>query len=222
MHRISLLFILLTFSLSHFGQEARQQKISFGIKAGPGMTKFNMKQIESGYKPRAEWRLSYHAGIFARIPVAAGGKFAIQPEILYSRNGTRMSETYTSIDYITGREVSNLRVYKQLINYINVPLMLQFGLSSGVYAEAGPQMSFMINAKQKGPDDQEYDHTEQRNKQDIGWGFGAGHVSKKGFAFGFRYNQGIKDVVKEGFAVNGRELRNASIFLHMRWFIPFR
>src|SRR5688500_10837103 len=137
MHKITLLLILLTSSLSHYGQEAKQPKISFGIKAGPGMSKYNIKQNQSNYTTRTEWKLSYHAGLFARIPVAAGGKFAIQPEILYSRNGSRISETYTSIDYITGRPVSNLRVYKQVINYINVPLMLQFGLSSGVYAEAG-------------------------------------------------------------------------------------
>ncbi len=221
MHKLTLLISIMLISFTHYGQEGRQSKISFGIKAGPGMTKFNLKQSETFYKPRTEWTITYHAGVFARIPVAAGGKFSIQPEILYSRNGSKLSETGSVFNYYTGMPVASLRAYKQIINYLNIPLMFQYGLNSGIYAEAGPQMSFMINSKQKGPETQEYDHTEQRNKQDIGWGFGAGHISKKGFAFAFRYNQGTKDVVKEGYAINGREYRNSSIFVHMRWFINF-
>ncbi|MGZ5220243.1 MAG: porin family protein [Flavisolibacter sp.] len=222
MNRIILLFTIMLISFTIYSQEAGKSILSFGIKAGPGMTKFNVKQPETSNKPRAEWKITYHAGLFARIPIAASGKFAIQPEILYSRNGARISETGSSFNYQLGYPVATLRVFTQVINYINIPLMLQFGSNSGVYAEAGPQMSFMLNAKQHGPDTQEYDHTEQRNKQDIGWGFGAGHISKKGFALGFRYNQGTKDIIKEGYAINGREYRNASIFLNMRWFIPVR
>lgn len=217
MKRIFSAFILFCIVTAGKAQERimDQTNISFGVKGGPGMTKFNVKQAESfSGKWRPEWVLNFHAGAFVTIPVAAEGKFALQPEVLFARQGSKINQTVTSNSGTT-----TLRTFKQSINYINVPLMLQFRVPSGFYFEAGPQLSLLLGAKQKGPDTQEYDHKEQRNKQDLSISFGAGHVSKNCFALGVRYAHGTKDIIKEGFAVDNREFRNAAIFLNFRYFI---
>lgn len=215
--RILFFSVFIIFSSVVFSQEGERDpsRISFGLKVGPGLSKFNVKQPESlQEKWRAEWMVSFQGGAFINIPLAAEGKFNVQPELLYSRQGARINHT---VGNISGNYT--VRAFKQIINYINVPVMLQFRVPSGFYFETGPQMSLLLSSKQNGPDSQEYDQTEQRNKQDLSLTLGAGHESKKGFALGFRYAHGTKNVVKEQYAIGDREYRNATLFLNFRYFI---
>ncbi|MCV5968839.1 PorT family protein, partial [Lactococcus petauri] len=75
------------------------------------------------------------------------------------------------------------------LNYINVPLMLQFN-KSGFFAEAGPQVGFLVTGKVKttdGTNTEEMDVKDELNAIDFGVNLGAGYITNSGFGFGARY-----------------------------------
>ena len=72
---------------------------------------------------------SFHFGALAEIKLFEN--FALQPELLYSSQGTKVnSDAFDDINY----------------NYITVPVLAKFYLSKDKLSfEAGPQFSFLVN-----------------------------------------------------------------------------
>jgi hypothetical protein len=68
--------------------------------------------------------------------------FGLQGELYYSRQGYSLRNT--SVDMITGDPVDNSR-FRDLSNYINLPVILKYYPMPGLSIELGPQIGYMIS-----------------------------------------------------------------------------
>lgn len=166
-----------------FAQEQTASSASpvrFGIKAG-----LNVATISSD---DAKAKAGIYGGVFANIPVA--GNFSLQPEVLYSGMGAK------------NKDNPSIRLN---LDYISVPVMVQYNVLPALYLEAGPQLSFAINKKIKG-DNGSVDATRLYNGFDFGLGLGAGYYFEQGFGVTAQYVAGLTNIIENG---QGDAIRNS-------------
>ncbi|SDX41576.1 porin family protein [Aequorivita viscosa] len=118
-------------------------------------------------------RTSFHIGVLAEIPLA--GKFAIQPELLYSSEGSDFSSFGSSYDL--------------KLDYIRIPVLAKYYIIEGLSAELGPNFGVLVSAK---ADD--VDVKDGTNSFDVGLGVGASYRLNMGVFFSLRYNKGFMNV----------------------------
>ena len=120
-------------------------------------------------------------------------KFAIQPELLYSAQGGKISTG--GANYTTN------------LNYFNIPVMAKYYVADAFSIEAGPQIGFLMSAKSDGTDIKD-----MCNSTDFGFNLGAGYDLNETMSLGLRYTMGLTDVNKE---VAGRTVdsKNSNIQL---------
>lgn len=187
MKKITLTLLgLVAFSTSALAQ----QEVKFGPKAGVNFANLN-GDVEDN-----KMLIGFHVGAFAEIKF--NDKFAIQPEIVYSAQGTKMdySETLMGITYSTETDTK--------INYINVPIMAKYYIVPSFAVEAGPYVGFVASANSKGSStvagvttEYDEDFKDEINTVDFGLGFGASYNMDNGFFIGARYNLGLTTVDKD-------------------------
>src|SRR4051812_42841373 len=114
----------------------------FGIKAGVNLAKLRPSDDDNQYSTNL--KTTFGGGAFVNIPLGTGG-VAVQPEVLYSRQGSKITQTTT-----VGTSTTT-NTYEQDLGYITVPVMLQWKSTGGFYVETGPQAGFLIAAQQEGP-----------------------------------------------------------------------
>lgn len=152
---------------------ATAQKVNLGIKAGAN---FSNIDVDNGFDYKT--KTGFHAGLLAHIHVAP--QFAIQPEVMYSRQGAieQPGNNETKVD----------------LGYINVPVMLQYMFDNGFRLQAGPQVGFLFNAKRE-TNNVETDVKNELKTVDFGIGAGLGYVhAPSGFGVDARYNLGLSDI----------------------------
>jgi len=126
MKKIIILSLFAFISMESFAQI----RADFGLKGGlnfSGLNSVNSSSLQTTYSNRT----GYHFGAYFMIKIT---KFAIQPEVLFSRQG----QTY-KIPSVSGDLTSNF-------DYINIPIMLKFYLAGGLNLQAGPQFGFLSSA----------------------------------------------------------------------------
>jgi len=111
---------------------------------------------------------------------AKAGFYGVQPELLYNGLGAK-DQTYSSL--------------KLNLDYISVPVMVQYNILPALYVEAGPQFSFAISQKVKG-DGGSADVNEVFKNFDLGLGLGAGYYFEQRFGITARYVAGLTDIVE--------------------------
>lgn len=110
----SLIFILYFFLIFYLG---KAQEIDFGPKIGVNFENFgDLEQYEN--------QLGFVGGAFLSIKFK---RFSIQPELLYSQQGTEFD--FTAFD----------------LGYINLPLIFKFKLVGGLNFQLGPQFGLLVN-----------------------------------------------------------------------------
>ncbi|WP_026462962.1 porin family protein [Adhaeribacter aquaticus] len=174
-------FLLLNlFSISVFTIHlASAQKVEFGLKGGLNRTSINDEQMvqDSEAKPR----MGFHIGGLAHIHL--NDTWAVQPEVMYSKEGAE----YTSPIY-TG---------KTDLNYINVPVLLQYMVGTGLRIQTGPQVGYLTSAKYEQTNNVETKKNDIQNGN-AAWVFGLGYLTKSGFGIDGRFNLGLSDIYKDG------------------------
>jgi hypothetical protein len=105
-----------------------------GIKGGVNLTKIQGKAF------RDEFRYGYHLGGFAEIGL--GGRLSIQPEVLFNQVQTRVDSSFKNV-YQDATSFSNYKDVK--LNYLSIPLMLNYKLGSLITLQAGPQFGVLID-----------------------------------------------------------------------------
>ena len=171
MKRISLLALLVV-----AGMTLHAQRADFGIKGGLNLATWSNNNDSRGYSNRT----GYHAGLFSQIHL--GPFFAIQPEVVYSSQGTKYTD-----------EV-NLEHNLQM-NYLNIPVMAQVKVGGGLYAQAGPQVGFLMGVKDKvGDVETGFLEKEDFKKTDVALGFGLGFAGASPFGVDARYNLGLTNI----------------------------
>ena len=107
---------------------AKAQQAHFGLKGG-----VNISQLNFNNNTTTDSKVGVHAGFLAHIH--ASKTWALQPELLYSLEGAQ-------------QKIGNSKVTYNL-NYLNVPVLLQYMFSNGFRLEGGPQIGFLLSAKTK-------------------------------------------------------------------------
>ncbi|WP_340065838.1 porin family protein [Ascidiimonas aurantiaca] len=141
------------------------QKVELGVKAGINfatVTGDNTSDIESITEFQS-------FGFVAEIPLSE--KFSFQPEFMYSVQGFDTNDDLVSL------------------KYLNIPLMGKYYVAKGLSMEAGPQLGYLLSAKQE-----DNDVDDNFNRIDFGVNFGLGYKLENGLNFGARYNLGLSNI----------------------------
>jgi hypothetical protein len=104
-----------------------------GVKAGANISKIDGKSFKE------EFRYGYNVGGFAEIKL--GGKFSFQPEVLFNQYSTTLDSNYKSI--YQGVISSNQSKVK--LNYLTIPLLLDYKFIGPLHLQAGPQFGVLMN-----------------------------------------------------------------------------
>lgn len=114
--------------------QASMAQFHLGVKGGANITKVDGKSF------RDEFRYGYHLGGFAEIGL--GGKLAIQPEVLFNQYQTRADSTFSHVY----QNAVNFSDYKNVkLNYLSIPLLLNYKVGSLLTLQAGPQFGILID-----------------------------------------------------------------------------
>jgi hypothetical protein len=192
---------LLCFLLFCAGLARAQKTKSYtsGLKAGANL--YNLKVSDQGDVSN-EMRINFHAGIFWNVPIASS--FSINPEILYSSEGAKFSSTNNETE--------------TMLNYLSLPVMVQFNTSSGFYLETGPVLGIMVKGRETiktSAATSELDLKKQFKKTNIQWGGGVGYKLDK-FGFNARYNFGLSNLIQDG--VTRNETKSNGFQVSFSWF----
>lgn len=145
---------------------AQAQGVNLGIKAGLNMAKL------SGEIPQLsdlKMKNGLHLGIFADLKLS--DKFAISPEILYSKQGTKAEEGDLNL------------------NYLNVPVFAKIYFAKILNIHVGPQFGALMSAVSK-------DEDVKANYKDYDFSVaaGLGLDIPLGIKAGARYNLGLGSI----------------------------
>ncbi len=102
-----------------------------GIKGGANITKIDGKGFNE------EFKSGYSLGGFAEIYF--NKKWGIQPEVLWNQYQTKTSQDF---DDVIPNGTNDLDVK---LNYLSIPLLLNFRPASFITFQAGPQFGILIN-----------------------------------------------------------------------------
>ncbi len=185
---ISILFfsILISSTLS-------AQHINLGIKAG-----LNVYNIHYDPGPQDNSRLGFYLGLLGHIHI--NPHFGLQPEIMYSSQG--------STDKFGGTNNSTS------LGYINIPVMFQYFFDNGFRIQAGPQVGFLLSAKND-TNGVNVDIKNQLENVDFALGVGLSYVHvPSGFGVDVRYNLCLTDISKDTtFKASNRGLQFGVFYL---------
>ncbi len=123
--------ILSAFAVMAFGF-ANAQEVKFGAKAA-----LNVASLTGDVVDDASSLIGFQVGGFAEIKLS--DKFAIQPELLYSTQGAN-SDDFGNLE----------------LGYINIPVMAKYYVVESFSLEAGPQIGFLVSAKDDGEDAKDF------------------------------------------------------------------
>jgi hypothetical protein len=160
-----------------------QTSAKLGIKAGLNVSNVALEPevIDKGT------RLGFHGGLLAHIHVSP--QIGIQPEILFSGQGFE----------------DNTNDAEWKLNYLNIPVMIQYMFDNGFRLQAGPQVGFLLDGKIEGDaGGADVDIADDLKKIDAGVGLGVGYLSYSGLGIEGRYNLGLTNINDVG----TNELRN--------------
>lgn len=142
-------------------------QVKFGVKLGA-----NMANITNGDGNKMKFGIN--GGIQAQLHLSE--MFSVAPEAVYSAQGAK------------GDGDASLN-----LNYINVPVLLQYNNPSGFFAHTGPQLGFLMSAKSKSGGES-VDVKDFMKSTDFSWAIGAGFATQSGFGFNARYNIGLSSL----------------------------
>ncbi|MFU8861736.1 MAG: porin family protein [Cyclonatronaceae bacterium] len=145
------------------------QHVNIGTKIG-----LNSYSINNDSGSNFDSKLGIHAGIFGHAHLTR--QLGFQPELVYSTQGGKTGNTDFNLDYI------------------NVPVLLQYMFDNGFRVQAGPQVGFLVRAKAKNGNST-LDVKDQFKTIDAGLSFGASYIHvPSSFGIDARYNLGLRDI----------------------------
>lgn len=120
------------FVLSLFLATASMAQFSAGVKVGANIIKVDGKSFKD------EFKYGYHLGGFATIGL--GGRFALQPEVLFNQYQTKTDTSFRNIyqNALNGNQDIKL-------NYLSIPVLLNYKLGSFLSLQAGPMFSILMD-----------------------------------------------------------------------------
>lgn len=166
------------------------QPPKFGLKAGLNLS--TVTNTDSDLKP------GFHGGGLVHIHVTPA--FSLQPEVVYSNQGTKYSSDN-----------------KLVLNYVNIPVLLQYNFDNGFRLQGGPQLGILTEAKNK-VGSVEVDVSDAFKSIDFSIPLGVSYLSYSGFGVDARYNLGITNVSEN----SSTNYRNSVIQLGVFYLLDHR
>ncbi len=164
--------IILTCCIMLAAVSMQAQGFQLGIKGG-----LNFNSISTDintFDPSN--RTGFHGGAFVMLKLS---KIAIQPEVLFSRQGSEVDVAGIVSDFN--------------YDYFNIPIMVKFYLIGGLNLQAGPQFGFLTTAEVESVGNVQ-DVKETLKNSDISFSVGIGIDLPLQFNASARYNIGISDI----------------------------
>jgi hypothetical protein len=149
---------------------AMAQKFQLGLKGGANISNFTQMPINDVKKSAI---VSFVGGGFINFMI--GDNFSIQPEALFTTQGVKIDSGAGNANY--------------KVNYLSIPVMAKLKFNSGLFIEAGPQVSFKL-----GEDVPNSNIDNFAKNLDLAVGAGLGYHGKSGFGLGARYLAGLSKV----------------------------
>lgn len=183
-----------------------QTSPTFGIKGGMNVSSLSK---DGGLEDQGS-KIGFNGGVFLNAPISE--QFSIQPEVLYNNLGSKVTLTKASVGNNT-----YTAEYARHLDYIAVPVMFQFNATPNFYIEAGPQFSFLVDARDK------YKNTKNGSTQDaesysldkdnfntfdFGLGLGIGYNFTPQLGLNARYTAGFTDIYKNNTGSNDNVRNN--------------
>ena len=145
-------------------------QVEFGLKAGPMLSRtyVNTGDTIAGFN---DAKISFLAGGFVRLPISP--ELGLQAELLYSRKGDAPGD----------------------LNYISIPLMLQYEFFPNLRAEAGAEVGYLLGIDD-GLDRGIFERHPFYTRMDVGLNAGLSYQFLDRLDLGIRYNLGLYDIYR--------------------------
>ncbi|RZJ50010.1 MAG: PorT family protein [Flavobacterium sp.] len=181
--------ILVIAAILMFGL-SNAQETKFGLKGNLNISNFTGDTEGLDLKSR----VGFNVGGFVAIKISE--KFTLQPEVLYSAQGTNIDNFGADIE---GNFYTADVKFK--LAYINIPVMFKYYAAEKFNIEAGPQIGFLTSAKTSTKVNGFNQTVEQDVKDnfesiDFGVNLGVGYDFTEHFSAGARYNIGLSNIAK--------------------------
>ncbi len=164
--------LLVLGSISAFSQA----QVAIGIKGGLNFANIDASSLNAAYNSRT----GYHGGAFVLVKL---GKIGIQPELIYSKQGSTVRINSTDIE-------SNY-------DYFNIPIVLKLYTVAGINIQVGPQFGFAsgnIPYTEVNGQGQTVTLYDKLKGSDISAALGLGWDAPFGLTFDARYNLGLTKI----------------------------
>ncbi|MBL0355916.1 MAG: PorT family protein [Chitinophagaceae bacterium] len=124
--------ILSTALMLSFFSVANAQGFSAGLKLGTNINKIQGQSFSD------KFTYGYSAGAFMEVKL--GKKWGIQAEGVFNQVTTDTSDRFSELYKINAGKISNIK-----LNYLSIPLLLNYHVSKGIVLQAGPQYGILLN-----------------------------------------------------------------------------
>ena len=166
-----------------------QAQFAIGIKGGLNFANLDASSISAAYSNKR----GYHGGAFVLIKL---GKIGIQPELIYSKQGSAFKVNTTSFD-------ANY-------DYFNIPIILKLYTIAGINLQVGPQFGSASGNVPVGINVNNGSTIVDKLKgSDISAALGLGWDAPFGLSIDARYNLGLSKI-NEGTSTSA-EIKNQVI-----------
>src|SRR6478609_9394509 len=115
--------LILIFCVGAIHSAMAQAEVAIGIKGGLNFSNINPNQSAGA---SYDSRTGYHFGAYTLLKF---GKIGLQPEVLFSKQGTKYTFSTTNVDAD--------------FSYINIPVILKLYTVAGINLQVGPQIGFV-------------------------------------------------------------------------------
>lgn len=171
---------LLGYSVSQAQESEHPNLIKYGFKIGKNYANVSGVDIEDNNHISG-----LYGGIYANIDLT--NKISFQPELLYSRQGVEFD---IEGDYEHAK-----------LEYLNIPLMFQYGISDHFKVELGPQIGILLNADTEFRTIEDgavfntiFDGSNYTKSIDVGLNIGGSYHMDNGLNLSIRYNYGLTKI----------------------------
>lgn len=168
----------------------------FGAKAGMNVSSLSNDADLSDQKSK----IGFNAGVFMNLPL--GADFSIQPELIYTQYGSKSD--YTLPTPTPSGIVNQNYSASTHLDYIALPVMIQYNVLPQFYLEAGPELGLSVTAKNKVKNEStnttlaESDNfKDDINGFNVGIGLGAGYYFTDNIGVTARYVAGLTDIAED-------------------------
>jgi hypothetical protein len=112
-----------------FFTQAAMAQFTLGVKGGATLSKIDGKAFKD------EFNTGYHIGGF--LEFGLGGRLSLQPEVLFNQINTRRDTAFQNVFQPNVQDIK--------LNYLSIPVMLNYKLGNVLYLQAGPQFGILMS-----------------------------------------------------------------------------